>query len=153
MQVKNLLKTNDALEESITKKIEIIESFESKMNNLEKKIDYLSCKEIMHCKETQTEAESLEKEKENVTVVSQQTQTESDINFKCDACNFEGVNGKEQRWHMGKNHGWPSSLNDCINKRMSAHSYTISPTLTIKIDSIFLDFLMELKLHIFIFFE
>ena len=42
IQVKNLQKTNDALEESNRKKIELLESFEWKIINLEKQIDYLS---------------------------------------------------------------------------------------------------------------
>ena len=58
LQVKHLMKTNDALEESSKKKIALLESFGSKINNLEKQLDYLSCKEIMHCKETQTDTES-----------------------------------------------------------------------------------------------
>jgi hypothetical protein len=41
-------------------------------------------------------------------VHSKKTQTEADLNLKCDECNFEGVNERELGWHMGKNHGWPS---------------------------------------------
>jgi hypothetical protein len=40
----------------------------------------------MHCKETQTEA---------------------DLNLKCDECNFEAESERELGWHMGKYHGWP----------------------------------------------
>ena len=39
---------------------------------------------------------------------SKETQTEADLNLKCDECNFEGENERELGWHMGKNHGWPS---------------------------------------------
>ena len=79
MQVKNSQKTNDALEESNRKKIELIESFEGKIINLEKQIDYLSCQETMLCKETQTEA---------------------GLNSKCEEYNFEGENERELGWHM-----------------------------------------------------
>ena len=82
VQVKNLQLANDALRQ----KIKHLESFEGKIYNLEQQIEYLSCKEIMHCKETQTEA---------------------GLNSKCDECNFEGKNEKELGWHMGKYHGWP----------------------------------------------
>ena len=64
-----------------------IKHLKSKINNLEQQIEYLSCKEIMHCKETQTEA---------------------GLNSKCDECNFEGENQRELGWHMGRIHGWPS---------------------------------------------
>ena len=47
MQVKKLQQTNDALEESNRKKIELLEQFEGKIMSLEKKINYLSCKEIL----------------------------------------------------------------------------------------------------------
>ena len=69
LQIKHLLQTNDALEESLRKKIELLESFEGKINNLENQIDYLSSKDIMFCKETQTEA---------------------CLQSKCEECNFEG---------------------------------------------------------------
>ena len=55
MQVKSLQNTNDALEESIKKKIELIESFSGRIENLEAQIDYLSCTETVLCQETQTE--------------------------------------------------------------------------------------------------
>ena len=57
IQVKKLQQTNDALEESNRKKIELLERFDEKIMNLEKKIDDLSSKEIMLCKGTQTEAD------------------------------------------------------------------------------------------------
>ena len=85
VQVKNLQLANDALEESLRQKIKHLESFEGKINNLEQKIEYLSCKEIMHCKETKTEA---------------------GVHLKCDECNFEGENQRELGWHMGRIHGW-----------------------------------------------
>ena len=56
--------------------------------NLEQEINFLSCKEIVFCKETQTE-------------------TQTDIMLKCNECNFEGTSEKDIGWHMGKNHGWP----------------------------------------------
>jgi hypothetical protein len=87
VQVKNLQLANDALEESLKQKIKHLESFEGKIYNLEQQIDYLSCKDIMHCKETQTEA---------------------GLNLKCDECNFEGENQRELGWHMGRMHWWPS---------------------------------------------
>ena len=63
VQVKNLIQTNAALEENIRKKIDIIESFGGKIENLEQQIDYLSCKE---------------------TMISMGTQTEAGLNLKCD---------------------------------------------------------------------
>ena len=86
MQVKKLLQANDALEESNRKKIELLERFEGKIQNLENQIDYLSCRDIMSCKETQTEA---------------------GLSLKCDECNFEADNDRELGWHMGRHHGWP----------------------------------------------
>ena len=88
LQVKKLQQTNDALEESMQKKIELLERFEGKIQSLERQIDYLSCRETMHCKGTQTEA---------------------GLNLKCDECNFEGENAQELGWHMEKHHGWPAS--------------------------------------------
>ena len=88
LQVKNLQQANDALEESNRKKIELLETFGGKIDNLEQQIDNLSCKETMACKETQTDA---------------------GLNLKCEECNFEGEKERELGWHMGKNHGWPSS--------------------------------------------
>ena len=87
LQVKALLQANDALEKSNRKKIELLEGFEVKIDNLEKEIEYLSCRETMLCKETQTEA---------------------GLNTKCDECNFEAKNERKLGWHMGRNHGWPS---------------------------------------------
>ena len=78
VQVNKLQLANDALEESLRQRIKLLESFEGKINDLEQQIEYLSCKEIMHCKETQTEA---------------------GLNSKCDECNFEGENQRE----LGKN--------------------------------------------------
>ena len=37
-----------------------------------------------------------------------ETQTETNINLKCEECNFESDNERELGWHMGKHHGWPS---------------------------------------------
>ena len=87
LQVKDLLQANDALEKSNRQKIELLESFGGKIENLERQIDYLSCKETMICKETQTEA---------------------GINTKCDECNFEAESERELGWHMGRSHGWSS---------------------------------------------
>ena len=87
IQVKLLKQANDALEEKNKKNIEIIESFEEKMINLENQIDFLSYKD---------------------TVSSKETQTDTDANLKCEECNFEGVSERELGWHMGKHHGWPS---------------------------------------------
>ena len=87
VQVKKLQLANDALEESLRQRIKLLESFEGKINNLEQQIEYLSCKEIMLCKETQTV---------------------SNLEFKCEECNFESETEKELAWHMGKHHGWPS---------------------------------------------
>ena len=72
---------------SLRKKIDLIENFDGKIKNLEEQIDYLSCKE---------------------TMLSQETQTETGIDLKCQECNFEGENERELGWHMGRNHGWPS---------------------------------------------
>ena len=55
LQVKNLLQANAALENSNRKKIKLIESFEGKIEKLERQIEYLTCKETMLFKETQTE--------------------------------------------------------------------------------------------------
>ena len=44
LQVKKLQQTNDALEESMRKKIELLERFEGKIQSLERQIDYLSCR-------------------------------------------------------------------------------------------------------------
>ena len=52
MQVKVLKQANDDLEERHRKNIDIIESFEGKILNFENQVDFLSCKEIMICKET-----------------------------------------------------------------------------------------------------
>ena len=71
VQVKKLQETNDALEKSIRKKIDLLENFGAKIQNLEMKIDYLSCKE---------------------TMVSKETQTETGIDSKCEECNFEADN-------------------------------------------------------------
>ena len=68
LQVKNLQLANDALEETNRQKIKLLEAFEEKIANLEVQIEYLSCRDIMHSKETQTEA---------------------NLNLKCDECNFE----------------------------------------------------------------
>ena len=87
LQVKNLQQANDVLEASNRKKNELLKSFEGKINNLEEKIEYLSCKETFICKETQTD---------------------SNLNLKCEECNFESGNERELGWHMEKHHGWLS---------------------------------------------
>ena len=76
-----------SLSSGLRQRIKLLESFEGKINNLEQQIEYLSCKEIMLCKETQTV---------------------SNLEFKCEECNFESETEKELAWHMGKHHGWPS---------------------------------------------
>ena len=53
MQVKVLKQANDDLEERHRKNIDIIESFEGKILNLENQIDFLSCNEVMISKDTQ----------------------------------------------------------------------------------------------------
>ena len=78
---------HDNLVKEHSKNIELIHNFEGKIQNLECQLDYLSCREIMSCKETQTEA---------------------GLNLKCDECNFEAENDRELGWHMGRHHGWPS---------------------------------------------
>jgi hypothetical protein len=84
LQVQHLHQTIDALEDSNRKKIEIIEGFEGKMNNLERQIDVLSCRE---------------------TVSSKESQTEADLQSKCDECDkkseqmnseYQGVRHCEQ---------------------------------------------------------
>lgn len=37
-----------------------------------------------------------------------ETQTDANINLKCEECNFDAVSERELGWHMGKHHGWPS---------------------------------------------
>ena len=103
LQVQNLLNINDALEESNRRKNELLESFGGKIQNLEEQIDYLSCKETLICKETQTEA-GLEKENSQERS-SKQTQTQTNIISKCEECNFEVSTGNELDWHMSKMHG------------------------------------------------
>ena len=90
LQIKHLIETNDALEESLKKKTELLEGFEQKICNLEYQIDYLSSKDIMFDKETQTEV---------------------CLKTKCEECNFEGETERELRWHLGKYHGWPGDVN------------------------------------------
>ena len=86
LQVKKLQETNNALEENNRKKIELIESFEEKINNLEEQMDYFSHKDIMYCKETQTEEVP---------------------SLKCEECEFEGTNEREKGCHIGRHHEWP----------------------------------------------
>ena len=74
MQVKVLKQANDDLEERHRKNIDIIESFEGKILNLENQIDFLSCNEVM---------------------ISKETQTHTNTNLKCEECNFEAVNERE----------------------------------------------------------
>ena len=85
LQIKALLELNDTLEEEIRKKSEVLEGFGEKIENLEKQLYYLSCKE---------------------TMISQETQTEAVILSRCDECNFEAKNEKELGWHLGRQHGW-----------------------------------------------
>ena len=87
LQVKALQQANDALEESNRKKIELLESFEAKIQNLEDDMNMFAHNDIMFCKETQTE----------VT-----------LDYKCEECNFEGQTEKEVGWHMGRFHGLPN---------------------------------------------
>ena len=91
-QVMHLQQTNDALEEVIRKNKELLESFEGKIKNLEDQIDYLSFKDIVSSKETQTESHDA-------------------LVLKCNECNFEATSEKEIGWHMGRNHGWPNDQN------------------------------------------
>ena len=91
LQVKKLQETNNALEENNRKKIELIESFEEKINNLEEQMDYFSHKDIMFCKETQTEEV---------------------FSLKCEECHFEGENEREIGWHIGRHHGWQNDEKD-----------------------------------------
>ena len=86
LQVKDLQQANNALEEMNRKKIELLESFEGKIRNLEEHIEYLSCKEIM---------------------LSKETQTVFNLQFNCEECNLESETEKELCWHMGKHHGYP----------------------------------------------
>ena len=104
LQVQNLLIINDALEESNRRKNELLESFGGKIQNLEEQIDYLSCKETLICKETQTEA-GLEKENSQERS-SKQTQTQTNIISKCEECHFEGSTETELDWHMSNIHRW-----------------------------------------------
>ena len=90
LQVKKLKETNDALEINIGKKIELLESFEAKINNLEEQMIYFSHKDIMYCKESQTEAVFI---------------------LKCEECDFEGRNERELGWHIGRNHDLPLDEN------------------------------------------
>ena len=48
--------------------------------------------------------EQFEKEK---LAISQETQTQSDLDSKCNECNFEGKSKQDLVWHMSENHGWP----------------------------------------------
>ena len=41
-------------------------------------------------------------------MLCKETQTVSNLEFKCEECNFESETEKELAWHMGKHHGWPS---------------------------------------------
>ena len=87
VQVKILKQANEALEEKNKKNIEIIQNFEGKILNLENQIDFLSCRD---------------------SVASKETQTEAGLNLKCSECNFEAESERELGWHMGRHHGWPS---------------------------------------------
>ena len=98
LQVKALQQSNDALEESIRKKVELLERFEVKIQNLEEEFEMLSHRDIMFNMETQTEVTT---------------------NFKCDECNYEGQNEKDLGWHLGRFHGWPS---DPITENMDISS-------------------------------
>ena len=92
LQVKALQEAYSDLEETNKKNTKVIETLKGQVASLKR---------------------------ERVTVDSQQTQTESDLNIKCDECNFEGRNEKELGWHMGKNHGW---LNDQKDMDISIES-------------------------------
>ena len=91
LQNKKLQETNDALEKSNRQKIEQLESFKEKIDNLEEQMVYFSHKDIMYCKETQTE---------------------DVFSLKCEECHFEGGNEREIGWHIGRHHGCPSDEKD-----------------------------------------
>ena len=80
LQVKFLQQANDVLEESNRKKIELLESFEEKIQNLDDEMNMFAHNVVLFCKETQTE------------VI---------IDYKCEECHFEGKTEKEVGWHMG----------------------------------------------------
>ena len=80
IQLKSLLEINDTLEETNSKNMKVIASFGEKIQSLEAQI------------------RSLEKYSEKEVLISQQTQTETDLNLKCDECNFEGANERELGW-------------------------------------------------------
>ena len=103
LQVQNLKKTNDTLEESNRKKNELLQSFEGKLNNLEEQIDFLSCREIMISKESKTEADLNPK-------CFKQTQTSTDLLSRCEEYSFQGSTKNELDWHMTNSHGWCASL-------------------------------------------
>jgi ssDNA-binding Zn-finger/Zn-ribbon topoisomerase 1 len=87
MQVKMFKQANDGLEERHKKNIDIIESFEGKILNLENQIDFLSCNKVMICKKTQTD---------------------TNINLKCEECNFEAGSESGLGWHMTRKLTWIS---------------------------------------------
>ena len=66
------------------KKIELLESFEEKINNLEEELDYFSQKDIFYCHATQTEYVP---------------------SLKFEECDFEGGRDREIEWHVGRHHG------------------------------------------------
>jgi hypothetical protein len=41
-------------------------------------------------------------------MLCKETPTVSNLQFKCEECNFDSETEKELAWHMGKHHGWPS---------------------------------------------
>ena len=48
--------------------------------------------------------------KDGVDTNSVKTQTDTEIDFKCNECNFEGRNEEELSWHMKRKHGWSSDI-------------------------------------------
>ena len=48
--------------------------------------------------------------------IAKETQTYSNICFKCVECNFEGDSKEELTWHMSKNHSWPDIVENQISK-------------------------------------
>ena len=90
LQVKDLQQAYGALEEINKKGTQLIENLELQVETLEKEMQSMK---------------NIPKEKE---MIFKQTQTETDVTFKCEECNFEGETERELGWHMGKNHRWPS---------------------------------------------
>ena len=72
IRIKNLLEINDTLDETHKKNMRVIVSFE--IQSLGKYNEKYFNKKVL---------------------ISQQTQTETDLNLKCDECIFEGANERE----------------------------------------------------------